>query len=205
MLQKLSILFEDALIKEIEQHAVIKHFEKNELIIDINETISHIPITLEGNIKIMREDDEGNELLLYYMEALESCVVTLKCCTTKHKSEVRAITEDTVTLLFIPVEYMEKWMIQYHTWRNFILDNYSKRFNDMLEAVDTLAFMNVEERIIKYLEQKSEVMKSSKIQGTHLEIATELNSSRVVISRILKKLEHEGRLKQSRNEIEWLG
>jgi CRP/FNR family transcriptional regulator len=130
--------------------------------------------------------------------------MTLTCCMGQAKSRIRAIAETDGSLLMIPVEKMEDWLTKYKTWRNFVFDSYNVRLMEMLEAIDTLAFMNLDERLYKYLTDKAKVIGNTEIQNTHQEIAYEMHTSRVVISRLLKALEIEGKIKLNRNKIEIL-
>ena len=166
--------------------------------------MKHFPLILKGSLKILTEDDEGKELLLYYLEVGDTCAITLTLDTHGKKSKIRAIAEEYVEILFLPVDRVDEWMVKYKKWRHFIMETYNYRLNEMLEAVDTLAFQNMEERLLKYLRDKSMVTSDNEIHNTHAQIANNLNSSRVVISRILAKLEINGRIKYSRNKIELL-
>ncbi len=203
-LKPIKHLFESELLLEIEDISIYKKIEKNHLLIDFGQKISHIPIVLQGIIKIMREDKNENEILLYYLESGDTCSATLNCCTTNHYSNIRALTDEDAEILFIPAEKMEEWLIQYHSWRRFILNNFNYRFEEMLEAVDSLAFQNMEERIINYLENKKYLLKKPEFELTHHQIAQDLNSSRVVVSRILKKLEQNNLIKQNYTKIKLL-
>jgi CRP/FNR family transcriptional regulator len=200
--ERFQFLFELALIKEMCRYGQIKNFGEGSLIMDVGETLTHMPLVISGSIKIMKEDRDGNELLLYYLELGDTCAVTLSCCTKPSKSSIKAITESDAEILFIPVEKMEDWMGKYTSWRAFVLESYNQRLNEMLDAIDNLAFNNMEERIYKYLRDKAMVNREPKLQVTHAEIATDLHSSRVVISRIMKKLENDGKIKQHRNFVE---
>lgn len=197
-------LFEDALLEEIASIGIQKDVSQGTVIMDIGEPISHMPLLLEGAIKILREDDQGDELLLYFLEKGDSCAMTFSCCLGKHKSEIRAVAESDSELLMLPVEKMEIWMAKYRTWRQFILDSYHSRMMELLETVDTLAFMRMDERLLKHLQDKAKVNHDDSIQTTHQDIAYDLNTSRVVISRLLKKLENEGRIEMGRNFIKVL-
>lgn len=199
---RFQFLFEEELIREICQFGQPKIFEADHELMDIGQVITHMPIVIEGSVKIMSEDKEGRELLLYYLELGDTCAVTLKCCSTKAKSSIRAVTETKSEILFIPVEKMEDWMAKFKSWRNFILESYDVRLKDMLAAVDSLAFDNLEQRLKKYLRDKVLVTKEAKLNITHHEIATDLNSSRVVISRLLKKMEMEGVVVVTRKHVE---
>ncbi|MFY0644287.1 MAG: Crp/Fnr family transcriptional regulator [Bacteroidia bacterium] len=195
-------VFESDLITEICKNGKIAHIDEDELIMDIGDPIKYLPIVLHGNIKVMTEDEEGKELLLYYLEMGDSCAITMNCCSGNSKSKVRAISESTAEILFIPNQKVEEWMGKFKGWRTFVLEMYNVRMNEMLEAIDTLAFFNMEERIRKYLRDKVMVTGDKTINTTHLQIANDLHSSRVVISRIMKKLEIDGYIKSKRNSIE---
>lgn len=169
---------------------------------DIGDVLTSIPLVISGSVKVMKEDKDGNDLLLYYLEYGDTCAVTLNCCTKPTKSAIKALTESNAEILFIPVEKMEEWMVKYRSWRGFVLDSFNIRMNEMLDAIDNLAFNNMEERLYKYLREKVMITKESKLHITHFQIANELHSSRVVISRLMKKLENEGLVIQFRNYVE---
>ena len=160
-----------------------------------------MPILLSGVLKILREDHNGDELLLYFLEQGESCAMTLNCCTRNAKSEIRAVAEMNVEILFLPITKMEEWSANYKSWRNFVFDSYHQRFSELLETIDKIAFLNMDERLLVLLKDKSELQHSLEINQTHQAIANELNTSRVVISRLLKKLERLGKIELHRNRI----
>ena len=197
-------IFEEALIEEIVKVASYSQFKADDYLIEIGDYIKTMPLLLNGAIKILREDENGDELLLYFLERGDTCAMTLTCCMGQSKSRIRAIAETDGALLMIPVEKMEDWLTKYKTWRNFVFDSYNVRLMEMLEAIDTLAFMNLDERLYKYLNDKAEVLGNTEINTTHQEIAYEMHTSRVVISRLLKALELKGTIKLHRNKIEIL-
>lgn len=197
-------IFEEALIDEIVKVASYREFKADDYLIEIGDYIKTMPLLLNGAIKILREDENGDELLLYFLERGDTCAMTLTCCMGQSKSRIRAIAETDGALLMIPVEKMEDWLTKYKTWRNFVFDSYNVRLMEMLEAIDTLAFMNLDERLYKYLTDKAKVLGSTEINTTHQEIAYEMHTSRVVISRLLKALELKGKIKLHRNKIEIL-
>ena len=202
--QSYGYIFEEALIDEIVKVATFKEFKADDYLIEIGDYIKTMPLLLHGAIKILREDENGDELLLYFLERGDTCAMTLTCCMGQAKSRIRAIAETDGSLLMIPVEKMEDWLTKYKTWRNFVFDSYNVRLMEMLEAIDTLAFMNLDERLYKYLTDKAKVIGNTEIQNTHQEIAYEMHTSRVVISRLLKALEIEGKIILHRNKIEIL-
>lgn len=205
MLQQLKdaygFIFEEELIAEIEGIGVQRSASAGEIIMDINEYITSMPLLLEGAIKILREDEDGNELLLYFLERGDTCALTLSCCLGQTKSEVRAVAERDTTFIMIPVSRIEEWTAKYKSWRNFVFESYHSRLTEMLETIDTLAFMNMDERLLRYLQDKAKINQSEKLQVTHQQVAYDLNTSRVVISRLLKKLEIEGKILLQRNHI----
>lgn len=194
-------LFEEKLIEEIQQYGQLKEFNADEEIMDIGQEILYFPLVISGSLKVLTEDEDGNELLLYYLEMGDTCAMTLQCCLKNSKSKIRVIAEDITKVVFIPVNKMEEWMITYSSWRRFVFDSYNNRLNEMLEAIDNLAFNNLEARLYRYLMDKAMINKSEELKITHHQIAHELNSSRVVISRLMKKLEQQGKIEQDRNKI----
>ena len=140
--QAYSYIFEEALLDEIAKVAIYKEFKADDYLIEIGDYIKTMPLLLTGAIKILREDENGDELLLYFLERGDTCAMTLTCCMGQSKSRIRAIAETDGAMLMIPVEKMEEWLTKYKTWRNFVFDSYNVRLNEMLEAIDTLAFMN---------------------------------------------------------------
>ena len=197
-------IFEEALIDEIATVAVTKKFKEGDILIEIGNTIFKMPLLLEGAIKILREAPDQGDLFLYFLEKGDTCAMSMACCMGKTKSEIRAVAETDGVVLMLPVEKMEEWLGKYKSWRSFVFDSYTNRMKEMLNAIDTLAFMNMNERLIKHLNEKAKVNQTNIMQITHQEIADELNTSRVVISRLLKVLEDEGKIKLNRNIIELL-
>jgi len=195
-------IFEDELIHEIGQVGQFVIYPKGKVIIDFDDQVKFIPLIISGAIKVMREDEEGDALLLYYLEQGDTCSITMNCCLGNSKSDVKAIVEEDSEMVMIPIEFMEKWILKYNSWKEFVFQSYHARFQEMLEAIDTLAFMNMPERISKYLSDKVKVLGSTTLNLTHQDIALDLHSSRVVVSRILKKLESEGSIRLNRNKIE---
>lgn len=197
-------VFEKNLLDEIIQVSNIVTFEKDDVLMDIGNYIKTMPLLISGAIKIMREDFDAGELLLYFLERGDTCAMTMACCVGVKKSEIRAVAETNGVVAMIPVQKMEEWLSKYKSWRTFVFESYNTRFNELLSAIDSIAFMKMDERLFNYLLEKNKISSSNIIQKTHQEIAYELNSSRVVISRLLKALEKDGKIKLNRNNIELL-
>lgn len=197
-------LYEENLRNVIEQEGTVVHLEQGEMLMDIGGFIKFVPLVLEGSLKIMREDKDGHELLLYYVKAGETCAMSLTCCMGDAQSNVRAVAEEPTTLIAIPVRYMDLWTNQYQSWKSFVMHTYQKRFEELLETIDGIAFQKLDDRLEKVLKSRVEMAGSNHLVVTHQELASELNSSREVISRILKQMEKRGMVKLGRNKLDVL-
>ena len=197
-----NVVFEQKLLDEIAEVGTYRKVKENELLLDIGDKFHQIPLMLTGAIKISRETNAGEEIVLYFLERGDTCTITFGSGLQSSKSKVRGVAEKDSEIIFIPVEKLEEWMVKYPSWRSFVIDSYNIRLNEMLEAIDTLAFMKMDQRLFKYLTDKVQIMRSTTLNTTHQEIAVDLNNSRVVISRLLKQLENEGKIKLFRNKIE---
>lgn len=197
-------VFEPELLEEIAQISKYIEFKEGDVLIDYQQYVKSMPLLLSGAIKVMREDFDSGELLLYYLERGDTCAITMTCCLGEKQSEIRAIGELPGALLMIPIQKMSEWIGKYKSWMSFVFESYNNRFNELLNAIDTIAFMDMNDRLLNYLFEKSKIENSTIIYKTHQEIAKELNTSRVVISRLLKALEKNKRIKLNRNSIEIL-
>ncbi|WP_411894753.1 Crp/Fnr family transcriptional regulator [Winogradskyella sp. A2] len=201
LLQPFHYLFDSQIVNNISNNALLKTFNKGEIIIDIGQNLEFIPLLIEGNIKVMREDDQGDELLLYVLESGDTCAMSLTCCMAKSISKIRAVADENVQVIMIPLTNMREWFNTNESWRDFILQSYQIRFDEMLETIDTLAFMKMDERLFKYLTDQVKLTANTNLEITHQEIAEDLHTSRVVVSRLLKQLEKENKIELGRNKI----
>ena len=204
LLQEYSELFEEELIQEINEVGVFKKIDRGQLLIDIGEELTHIPLILSGVVKIIRKDKNGFELSIYYLESGNTCAISFANCINKKKSIFRGIAESDVEAIFIPVDLVDDWLVKYKTWRHFIIDSYHFRLLEMVETIDSLAFLKMEKRIWKYLTDKVRIKNNIDLEITHQQIAEDLNSTRVVITRILQKLHEEKKIYSTRNKIKLL-
>lgn len=204
LMQTYGHLFEESLIDEIVATSTLREFSEGDVLMDFGDYIQKMPLLLSGAIKIFREDFDEGELLLYFLEKGDTCAMTMACCLGETKSEIKAVAENRGEVVMIPVQKMEEWMGKYKSWRNYVFTSYNNRLKEMLTAIDNLAFMNMNERLLNYLFEKAKVNNSREVLNTHQEIAYDLHTSRVVISRLLKALENEGRIKLHRATIEIL-
>ena len=196
-----SPILEDALVDEMISLGKIEHYQVGDIVIDVNQKIERIPLMLDGSIKIMREDEEGKEMFLYYIESGSTCAASLTCCMNSHRSNILAIVEEDATFLSVTVDFMDKWMAQYRSWRSFILSNYATRYDELLEVVDLLAFKRMDDRVANYLQEKASLYHSKTVEISHQDIAYDLNTSREVVSRILKQMERNGDVELKRGKI----
>jgi CRP/FNR family transcriptional regulator len=202
--QSFHSIFEPNLIKELEVLGETKKYKEGDIILDYGKHIRMMPFIIKGTVKVMRRDDSGKELLLYYLESNESCSMAYSCCMENRKSEVKAIAEDDVELITIPHAKLDEWLCKYPSWKSYIMRSFNERFNEMLRSIESIAFHKLDQRLVNYLKEKQRLSGSSIIKSSHFTIADEMGTSRVVISRLLKQLENDGKLILYRNEIKLL-
>lgn len=196
--------FQPELVSEIKACGKLITFQADELMMDIGQKVEIIPLIVSGSVKVFREDADDHELFMYYLRAGEACAITMICSAREGYSKIKAIPEEETTVIAVPISKLDEWMIQYKTWYYFVMDTYQDRFEELLKVVDGIAFHQMDERLIEYLEKNAEPSQRRVVNKTHQQMAQELNSSREVITRLLKKLEQRGRVKVSRNQIELL-
>lgn len=202
-LKQLFPTLEEPLLQELVTHGTVKKVSAGEILLRVGQTIRSTMLILDGLVKLYREDDEGKEFFIYDLDAGQACSLSMVCAAKHETSEVlaKALTDSTV--LTIPLEFMDRWMTRYKSWYQFVITSYRDRFQELLKTIDAIAFNSMDERLEFYL--KNQVKKMGKnLKITHQEIANDLNSSREVISRLLKKMEAKNWLIIHRNSIEWL-
>lgn len=203
--QQFSAIFKDIYEPDARQsiveHSHIVELKSGDTLMEIGGYIKYIPFVMEGLLKIMREDKDGNELLLYYVQPGETCAMSLTCCTGDARSNVKAVAEEDTVLLAFPVKYMDQWTSDYKSFKSFVMLTYQRRFDELLQTVDAIAFHSLDDRLIHALKEKQKSQGSNTLSVTHQEIANELNSSREVISRLLKRMEKDGKIEMGRNKL----
>ena len=202
--ERYGFLFEAALIEEIAEVSTLMEVKAGETIMEYGQNIKGMPLMLSGAMKVLRQDKEGDELVIYYLESGDVCTMTLTCCLGQKQSEIKAVAERDSTYLFVPIIKMKEWIKKYDSWMAFVFESYDSRFNELLEAIDNLAFNDLNKRLHKYLKDKVLITKSTLLELSHQEIAYDMHTSRVVVSRLLKSLEKEAVVKLGRNKIEVL-
>jgi CRP/FNR family transcriptional regulator len=202
--EMLNQLFEPELVAAMHEFGEEQHFSEGTVIIEYGKYIRMMPIVLEGTVKVLRRDEQNNELLLYYLSSNESCSMAYSCCMEARKSEVKAIAEEDVTLLAIPHNKLDEWLCQYPSWKNYVMRSFNERFLELLKSIESIAFHKLDERLVLYLREKQRLTGSAVVKASHFQIAEELATSRVVISRLLKQLENDGQIILYRNEMKLL-
>jgi CRP/FNR family transcriptional regulator len=176
-------------------------FEPGKTLIEPGQFVKAVPLVLEGSIKIMRMDEDGKELFLYYLEAGETCALSLTCCSAARPSEIKAVVEEKVTVLFVPIQVHEQLTDEFKQWKDFVSSTYQHRFQEMLTVLDAIAFKRMDERLMNYIVTKMKQLKTNELHTTHQEVANELGTAREVISRLLKQLEKKKWIELGRNVI----
>ena len=193
---------EKALQEEIATVGKLTEFSAGTVIMDVGQYVKLVPLVIEGAIKVLREDEDGHELFLYYLQGGETCSMSFTCCMMNKKSEIRTIAEENTRMIGIPIRYVDEWMTKYQSWKNFVMQTYDYRMMELVRTIDSIAFHHMDERLLAYLDKKAKATNSKIINATHQEIAYDLNASREAVSRLLKQLENDGQLKLGRNKIE---
>lgn len=195
---------EKDLVEEIVKVADVKTFSEGEVLMRTGQNIRSALLVLDGLIKIYREDDTGNEFFMYYLDAGKACAISLVCALGKETSGLMARAITTSTVISIPAHYVDEWMGKYKSWAQFAVSSYRERFEELLQTIDHVAFRNMDERLVFYLKRHQEKFKTNIISTSFTDIAQDLNSSREVISRLMKKLSEKGVVNLHRTHIELL-
>ena len=196
--------FEQGLIQEILASGRLMNLQAGQLVVSPGTKPAEVPLVIKGMLKVLREDAKGNEAFLYYLNGGETCAMSITCCLGIRKSEFKVEAEEDSLLWMIPMYQMDDWVKRYSSFRKFVFGAYQERFEELLTTIDSMVFMQLDERLLKYLLDTKQSTGSYVIRKTHEQIANDLSTSRVVISRLLKKLEKEGNIELYRNRIEVL-
>lgn len=195
--------FESGLRTAISEEGFYKEFEPGQELIREDQYIKTFPIVLSGMIKVCRTDDSGNELLLYYLRPGEVCTVSLICCMDRTRSRVKAVAEEATTAIVVQVELLDNWMSTYQTWKEYVMRSMQLRFDELLNVLDSIAFLKMDERLEKFFTDRYSSTGSTVFEGSHQDVALAMNSSREVISRLLKQMEKKELISLSRGRIDY--
>lgn len=197
-------LFNAALLAEIARVGILRTVEAGTILMQPGDLMLFVPIVLNGSIKILRpntETDGTGEILLYYLNANDACALSFSSVLTGQTSQIIAVADEKTTLFMVPTDCVDAWMGQFADWRAFIFQTYQKRFDGLLQTFDSVAFQQMDERLLAYLNHRAELTGGRHLYTTHEAIAQDLNTSREVISRLLKQLERLGKVVLARNKI----
>ena len=195
---------EQPLIQEIATIGRLKKAKLDQVVISPDSPGNEMPIVMSGLLKVMRQDPNGEEIFLYYLEGGETCAMSITCCIEGTRAAYKVIAAEDTTMWMIPMTYLDTWVSKYPSFRKFVFGSYQTRFEELLNTIDSVVFHKMDERLFKYLLDTKQATGSFEINKTHEQIAKELHTSRVVVSRLLKQLEKEDKIEQHRNRIEIL-
>lgn len=199
--QSLPNLTDPKLLDRLLEKGQLATFEPGKTLMEPGQFVKAVPLVLDGSIKIMRMDEDGKELFLYYLEAGETCALSLTCCSASRPSEIKAVVEEKVSVLFVPIQVHEQLVDEFKQWKDFVSSTYQHRFHEMLVVLDAIAFKRMDERLMSYIVTKMKQLKTNELHTTHQEVANELGTAREVISRLLKQLEKKKWIELGRNVI----
>lgn len=199
-----SSVFEPALLRELEEKSMALTFSAGQAMISMGQPIKMVPMVLSGTLKVSRINDDGQEMLLYYVKGGEGCAMTYSCGMTAQASLVKGSAEEDISMICVPVSVMDEWMLKYPSWKKFVISTIVNEFIEVIKSADDVSFKKMDERLVNYLKEKSKISGSSLVNLTHQQISDEMGTNRVVVSRLLKKLEVDGKVLLYRNQIKLL-
>jgi CRP/FNR family transcriptional regulator len=197
-------IFHSLLNQEVHASSMVKHFPAGTVILDIHSYIKSIPLVLSGSLKVTRTDDDHRELLLYYIKPGESCIMSFLAGIHNHTSKIKAVVEEDAEVLLMPVNKASDWIKEFPEWTDFIFSLYQKRFEELLDVVNLVAFQKVDARLLHLLKEKADLFHTKELSVTHQQLADELGITREAVSRVLKQMENEKLISLSRNKISLL-
>ncbi len=204
ILEKLQVHYkelEPTLRQEIAAHAILREFKAGEVLMRPGQFFKSTMLITKGRVKVYKESGDGGEFFMYYLEPGNACALSMICAARQEQSELLAKTSEDTEVILIPISLMDNLMTQYKTWYYFVLATYRNRFEELLTLIDHTVFRSLDQRLEFYLKKQREVLKTDDLKITHEEIANDLGTSRVVISRLLKSMEQNGKVKLLRNTI----
>lgn len=195
---------DDKVINEIAECGRLRKLKAGDVLVSPEVPGNEMPIVISGLLKVSRQESHKSEIFLYFLEAGETCAMSLSCCLEGKQMTMSVTAEEDSEVWMVPVANLDTWMVKYVSFRRFVFRSYQERFNELIGTLDTVVFAKMDERVYRYLLDKKQATGSYVVEKTHEQIAKDLNTSRVVVSRILKQLEKEEKIEQYRSRIEIL-
>ena len=196
-------LFDEMLAKFIHQNGECKNYASGDVMMKPGQFFKYAMLIVSGRVKLFREGEEGEEFFMYYLDPGNACALSMLCMARNQSSTLMAMALEETAVIMIPIKFMDTMMKNFPSWYHFVIETYRSRFEELLTVVDQIAFKNMDERLVWYLKRQSSAL-GKNLLLTHQQIAEDLNSSREVISRLLKKMEKNGMISMERNIIHWL-
>ena len=193
--------FSPGLCQVLAQNGRTVQFEEGDVMMRTGQYFKSTMLLLSGSVKLQREGTDGGQHFLYHLEPGHACALSMVCATQRRASMIKSTADEDVEALAVPIELMDELIKEYADWYHFVLDSYRSRFEETLELIDQIAFQSLDQRLVFYLNEQFEARQSDALHTTHQDIATDLNTSREVISRLLKKMEREGMVALARNTV----
>ena len=197
-------LYEPEMRQALMEEGSFVELQEGDRMMEPGQYIKQLPLVLTGSLKVMREDEEGRELLLYHVVPGQSCAMAITCCMGDARSNVRVIADEDTTAIAVPTRLLDDWSTRFRSWKAFVMHQYQRRFDDLLNVVDSIAFRKLDDRLWKVLKDRAQRGGDPVVKASHQELADELHSSREVISRLLKQMEREGMVRMGRQQLELL-
>jgi CRP/FNR family transcriptional regulator len=195
-------LYEPELREAILKEGSLVELVEGDRMMEIGQYIKQLPLVLSGSLKVLREDQEGRELLLYHVLPGQSCAMAITCCMGDARSNVRVIADEDTKAVAVPTRLLDEWSTRFRSWKAFVMHQYQQRFDDLLNVVDSIAFRKLDDRLWKALKDRAQRTGGTVVKASHQELADELHSSREVISRLLKQMERDGLVRMGRQQVE---
>ncbi len=196
------LFLDKELVEKIEQEASFMEIPENEGILNMGDYVKVVPLVIKGKIKVMRTDESGKEILLYYINPGESCALSIAAGLNQKKSVAFAVTDSNTQLLAIPIDKLESMIRSFPYLNKYVLELFHQRFNELIDFIDAISFKNIDARLLEYLQKKNDSTNDNFVKLTHKQIAEDLGTAREVVSRLLKQLEKQGKVKNHRGKIE---
>ncbi len=188
-------------VEELAHHVQVKNVKAGDILMEYGDYVRHIPLVVDGIVKVLRVTDEGEERLLYYLTDGEACAAAFSCCMIQKRSEFKTIAIKESQLWFVPLNMADKWMSTFAVWRNLVFTTFDRKMMELMDLVDSLSFSKLDDQLLNYLEHQSILCNKKSLKITHFEISKDLNVSREAVSRLLKNMEKQGKVKLERNKI----